>query len=214
MKNKLVFVSGMAVGYLLGTRAVRDSYENLKGKVRSFRAPDTIGHPRNKTSEIQNPASPPEKKAKEETAIAPRRDGATSFTSKDDQTKADSPPRNDFYGIGGPATHSYPDADSETAQPSSQDETGGGSRTDYELRIARTTDKSEPERLFPDSDDAMAPATMSLSSCGEVQHSASGTVAACVQCSMPLIGPCLRGLPPAMLPQHIPAVRGWRGACH
>ena len=130
MKNKLVFVSGMAVGYLLGTRAVRDSYENLKGKVRSFRAPDTTGHPMNKTSEIQNQASPPGKKAKEETVIAPRQNGATSLTSKDDHAKADSPPRNDFYGIGGPATHSYPSADSETAQPSNRDETGGGSRTD------------------------------------------------------------------------------------
>ncbi len=33
MKNKLVFVSGIAVGYVLGIQAGKDSFEKLKVKV-------------------------------------------------------------------------------------------------------------------------------------------------------------------------------------
>jgi hypothetical protein len=32
MKNKLVFASGMAAGYVLGTRAGRESYEKIRTK--------------------------------------------------------------------------------------------------------------------------------------------------------------------------------------
>lgn len=32
MKNKIVFAAGLATGYVLGTRAGRDSYEQLKTK--------------------------------------------------------------------------------------------------------------------------------------------------------------------------------------
>ncbi|MBG6225485.1 hypothetical protein IWX63_002057 [Arthrobacter sp. CAN_A2] len=36
MKNKLVFAAGMAVGYVLGTRAGRESYEQLKTKAQEL----------------------------------------------------------------------------------------------------------------------------------------------------------------------------------
>lgn len=36
MKNKLVFTAGMAVGYVLGTRAGRESYEQLRTKAREL----------------------------------------------------------------------------------------------------------------------------------------------------------------------------------
>lgn len=36
MKNKLVFGAGMAVGYVLGTRAGRESYEQLKTKAQEL----------------------------------------------------------------------------------------------------------------------------------------------------------------------------------
>jgi hypothetical protein len=36
MKNKIVFATGMAVGYVLGTRAGRESYEQLKTKAQEL----------------------------------------------------------------------------------------------------------------------------------------------------------------------------------
>ncbi|MHA7284090.1 YtxH domain-containing protein [Arthrobacter sp. TMS2-4] len=36
MKNKLVFAAGMAAGYVLGTRAGRESYEQLKSKAQKL----------------------------------------------------------------------------------------------------------------------------------------------------------------------------------
>ncbi|PPB48812.1 hypothetical protein C4K88_13980 [Arthrobacter pityocampae] len=36
MKNKLVFAAGMAAGYVLGTRAGRESYEQLKTKAQEL----------------------------------------------------------------------------------------------------------------------------------------------------------------------------------
>lgn len=36
MKNKLVFAAGMAAGYVLGTRAGRESYEQIKGKAQEL----------------------------------------------------------------------------------------------------------------------------------------------------------------------------------
>ncbi len=126
MKNKLVFVLGMAVGYVVGTWAGRDSYEKLKVKVRGFRegptrqdkVSETAGHPRNKTPQVQEQANQAGKKAKEEMTGTPRHDHA----------KAYAPPESDFYGIGGPASHSSPDAD--PAQQAHRDETGGQNRTD------------------------------------------------------------------------------------
>jgi hypothetical protein len=87
MKNKLVFVLGMAVGYVVRTWAGRDSYEKLKVKVRGFRegptrqdkVSETAGHPRNKTPQVQEQAN------------------------QADHAKAYAPPESDFYGIGGPA---------------------------------------------------------------------------------------------------------------
>jgi hypothetical protein len=96
MKNKLVFVLGMAVGYLVGTWAGRDSYEKLKVTPRHD--------------------------------ATPHKDVATSGTPEHDHAKAYAPPESDFYGIGGPASHSSPDAD--PAQQAHRDETGGQNRTD------------------------------------------------------------------------------------
>lgn len=46
MKNKLVFAAGMAAGYVLGTRAGRESYEQIKGKAQQLwnnpRVQDTV----------------------------------------------------------------------------------------------------------------------------------------------------------------------------
>jgi hypothetical protein len=36
VKNKLVFAAGMAAGYVLGTRAGRESYEQIKGKAQQL----------------------------------------------------------------------------------------------------------------------------------------------------------------------------------
>lgn len=142
MKNKLVFVSGMAVGFVLGTRAGRDSYEKLKVKVRGLlggpthrdNVSDTAGPLRNKTPEVQEQASQTGKKAKEEITGAPphdttpHKDESTSDTPKHDHPKAYAPPESDFYGIGGPASHES--LDTHTAQQAHHDETGGQNRTD------------------------------------------------------------------------------------
>ncbi|MHA7303223.1 hypothetical protein [Pseudarthrobacter sp. MDT1-22] len=138
MKNKLVFVSGIAVGYVLGTRAGRDSYEKLKLKVRGFREGpthrDKVSDTARNTPEVQEQASQAGKKTKEEITGAPAhdttrpKDGAASGTPKRDHPKAYAPPESDFYGIGGPASHESLDAD--TAQQAHRDETGGHNRTD------------------------------------------------------------------------------------
>jgi hypothetical protein len=126
MKNKLVFVSGMAVGFVLGTRAGRDSYEKLKVKIRGLlegpthrdNVSDTAGPPRNKTPEVREPASQAGKNAKEEITGAPPHDTPKTYA----------PPASDFYGIGGPASHES--LDTHTAQQAHRDETGGQNRPD------------------------------------------------------------------------------------
>lgn len=42
MKGKLGFVAGLAVGYVLGTRAGRKSYESLKSRVKSLWHTDPV----------------------------------------------------------------------------------------------------------------------------------------------------------------------------
>ncbi len=42
MKNKLVFTAGMAVGYVLGARAGRDSYEQIKTKAQELWGNPTV----------------------------------------------------------------------------------------------------------------------------------------------------------------------------
>lgn len=140
MKNKLVFVSGVAVGYVLGTRAGRDSYEKLKVKVRGFwqdptvhdKVSDAAGAIRNKAPEVQGQASQAVKKEKEEITGAlqhdttTHHDGTTSGLSPHDHAKAVAS-ESAFYGIGGPASGESLDA--ETAQQHHQD-TGSQDRTD------------------------------------------------------------------------------------
>jgi len=138
MKNKLVFVSGIAVGYVLGIQAGKDSFEKLKVKVRSFREGrtrrDKLSDTAKNTPEVQEQASPAGKKTKEEITGAPPHDttphkeGETAVTAKHDRPKSYAPPESDFYGIGGPASHESLDAD--TAQQANRDETGGHNRTD------------------------------------------------------------------------------------
>lgn len=137
MKNKLAFVSGMAVGYVLWSRAGRNSYEKLKVKVRGFRqgptrrdqVTDTAEASRNKAPEVQEQAS---QAAREEITGAPRRDttphhdGAASGTLRHNPAKADSS-ESDFYGIGGPASHESLAA--ETAQRAHHQDTGSQDRT-------------------------------------------------------------------------------------
>lgn len=117
MKNKLAFVAGVAVGYVLGTRSGKDSYEKLKVKFRGFResrmvqdkvsgAAQTL---KTKTPGVGEPASQAVKKAEEEiiATLQPNtethNDQATSRHSPHDQTIADGSERA-FYGTGGPAS--------------------------------------------------------------------------------------------------------------
>ncbi len=81
MKNKLVFISGMALGYVLGTRAGRESYETIKSKADELwqnprvqeRVTDTTKTLRNKVPEFQEQATAAVKKAKESAAGAMHR---------------------------------------------------------------------------------------------------------------------------------------------
>ncbi|THJ68562.1 YtxH domain-containing protein [Arthrobacter echini] len=62
MKNKLVFSAGMAVGYVLGARAGRDSYEQLKSKAQELwgnpKVQDTVSNTaetiKDKAPEVQD----------------------------------------------------------------------------------------------------------------------------------------------------------------
>ncbi|WDF33086.1 YtxH domain-containing protein [Arthrobacter agilis] len=62
MKNKLVFAAGMAVGYVLGTRAGRDSYEQIRSKAQDLwnspKVQDTVSSTtetlKNKAPEVQD----------------------------------------------------------------------------------------------------------------------------------------------------------------
>ena len=62
MKNKLVFAAGMAAGYVLGTRAGRESYEQLKNKAQDLwespKIQDTVASTtdtlKNKAPEVQD----------------------------------------------------------------------------------------------------------------------------------------------------------------
>lgn len=73
MKNKLVFASGLAVGYVLGTRAGRANYEKLKVKARElWRNPkvqetvsEAAGAVKSKAPEVQEQAVQAVKKASE-----------------------------------------------------------------------------------------------------------------------------------------------------
>jgi hypothetical protein len=117
MKNKLIFVSGVAVGYVLGTGAGKDSYEKLKVKVRGFWESQTVQDKvsgaaqtlKTKTPGVGEEASQALKKAKEEITATPQHntkthnDQATSRHSPHDQAMADGSERA-FYGTGGPAS--------------------------------------------------------------------------------------------------------------
>ncbi|MBG6191169.1 hypothetical protein IWX64_002124 [Arthrobacter sp. CAN_A212] len=73
MKNKLVFVAGMAAGYVLGSRAGRESYEQLKTKADELwnnpkvqeTVADTTSTLKNKMPEVQEQAGGAVKKARE-----------------------------------------------------------------------------------------------------------------------------------------------------
>ncbi|MHA7240349.1 YtxH domain-containing protein [Arthrobacter sp. TMS1-12-1] len=61
MKNKLVFAAGMAAGYVLGTRAGRESYEQLRTKAQELwnspkvqdKVSSTTGTIKSKAPEVQ-----------------------------------------------------------------------------------------------------------------------------------------------------------------
>ncbi|MHA7154543.1 YtxH domain-containing protein [Arthrobacter sp. TMN-50] len=73
MKNKLVFAAGMAAGYVLGSRAGRESYEKLKTKADELwnnpkvqeTVADTASTLKHKMPEVQEQAGDAVKKAKE-----------------------------------------------------------------------------------------------------------------------------------------------------
>ena len=136
MKNRLIFVSGVAVGYVLGTRAGRDSYEKLKVKVRGFwesptvqdKVSDAAEAVRKKAPEVREQASQALKKAKEEiTGTLQHNDQATSGHSPHDQKSADGS-ESAFYGTGGPASGESLEA--ETAQQAHREGTGSQNGTD------------------------------------------------------------------------------------
>jgi hypothetical protein len=136
MKNKLIFVSGVAAGYVLGTRAGRDSYEKLKVKVREFWESQTVQDKvsgaaqtlKTKAPEVREQASQALKKAKEEITGTLQHDTkahngqAISRHSPHDQTMADGSERA-FYGTGGPASGESLEA--ETAPQAHREDTAG-----------------------------------------------------------------------------------------
>ena len=73
MKNKLVFAAGMAAGYVLGSRAGRDSYDKLKVKADELwnnpkvqeTVADTASTLKHKMPEVQEHAGDAVKRAKE-----------------------------------------------------------------------------------------------------------------------------------------------------
>ncbi|WP_026551844.1 YtxH domain-containing protein [Arthrobacter sp. H20] len=92
MKNKLVFAAGMAAGYVLGSRAGRDSYEKLKTKADELwnnpkvqeTVADTTSTLKHKMPEVQEQAGGAVKKAKESVS------GALHRSDKADDAKASS----------------------------------------------------------------------------------------------------------------------------
>jgi hypothetical protein len=133
MKNKLIFLSGVAAGYVLGTRAGRDSYEKLKVKVRGFWESQTVQNKvsgaaqtlRTKAPEVREQASQALKKAKQEITGTLQHDTKThndQATHRHDQTMADGS-EGAFYGTGGPASGESLEA--ETAPQAHREDTAG-----------------------------------------------------------------------------------------
>ncbi|MHA7139976.1 MULTISPECIES: YtxH domain-containing protein [unclassified Arthrobacter] len=92
MKNKLVFAAGMAAGYVLGSRAGRDSYDKLKTKADELwnnpkvqeTVADTASTLKHKMPEVQEQAGGAVKKAKESVS------GALHRSDKADDAKGTS----------------------------------------------------------------------------------------------------------------------------
>jgi hypothetical protein len=76
MKNRIVFVAGVAVGYVLGARAGRGSYEKLKANANELwnnpkiqeTVSETTGALKNRLPEVQEKAAEAVKKAQETVA--------------------------------------------------------------------------------------------------------------------------------------------------
>lgn len=101
MKNKLVFAAGMAAGYVLGSRAGRESYEQLKTKADELwnnpkvqeTVADTTSTLKNKMPEVQEQAGGAVKKAKETvTGALHRGDKADDATSSSSTSSASTGP--------------------------------------------------------------------------------------------------------------------------
>lgn len=81
MKNKLVFATGIAVGYVLGSRAGRESYEKLKAKADELwnnpKVQETVSETteslKHKAPHLQEQASATAKKAKDSVSGAMHR---------------------------------------------------------------------------------------------------------------------------------------------
>jgi hypothetical protein len=95
MKNKLVFGSGLAVGYVLGTRAGRQSYEQIRTKAQQLwnspKVQDTVasttGTLKSKVPEVQESLKGVLKKggsgSKDDGATAPQTPGAAAAATGD-----------------------------------------------------------------------------------------------------------------------------------
>ncbi|MHA7293156.1 YtxH domain-containing protein [Arthrobacter sp. HLT1-21] len=85
MKNKLVFAAGMAAGYVLGSRAGRESYDKLKTKADELwnnpkvqeTVADTASTLKHKIPEVQEQAGDAVKKTKESVTGALHRSDKT-----------------------------------------------------------------------------------------------------------------------------------------
>lgn len=86
MKNKIVFAAGLATGYVLGTRAGRDSYEQLKTKADELwnnpkiqgTVSETTEALKKKAPEVQEQATEAVRKARETvTGVMHRADKGT-----------------------------------------------------------------------------------------------------------------------------------------
>lgn len=100
MKNKVVLATGMAIGFVLGSRAGRDSYEKLKTKANELwndpkvkeKVSGTTDMLKKKAPGVQEKASATAKKAQERASQALHRDGSSDGSTSNGSTPNGSGP--------------------------------------------------------------------------------------------------------------------------
>ncbi len=100
MKNKVVFATGMAVGFVLGSRAGRDSYEKIKNRANQLwndpkvqeKVSGTTETLKKKAPGVQEKASAAAKKAQDRASHALHRDGSSNGSTPNGSTPEETGP--------------------------------------------------------------------------------------------------------------------------